>query len=111
MSEQKTLNIIQALSSKRNRNLFRGNLLGRILRRKLSLQLLLNGELSVKESLWSIVPGRFRPKKFLSSGSDFVFPLLKRFFGDDHRFNPVDFFGYKLNYLPLGETNKEKINE
>lgn len=111
MSEQKTLDIVRALSSPQNRNLFGGGWLGRILRRKLSLQLLLSGELSIKEALWSVLPGRFRPKKILSNGSTFVFPLLKRFFGNDHRFNPVDFFGCKLNYLPLGETKKGEINK
>lgn len=111
MSEKKFLDIIQVLSSKRNRNLFRGDWLGRILRRKLSLQLLLSGELSLREVLWSILPGRFRPKNFLPNSSDFAFPLLKRFFGDDHRLNPVYFFGYKLNYLPLEETNEGKIKK
>ncbi|MFA5024669.1 MAG: FkbM family methyltransferase [Patescibacteria group bacterium] len=111
MAEKKILDIIQALSSKRNKNLFRGDLLGRILRRKLSLQLLLDGELSVKEAFWSFLPGHFRPKKLLPNGSDFVFPLLKRFFGDDHFFNPVDFFGYKLNYLPLAEMNRGEVDK
>lgn len=111
MSEKKILDIIQALSSKNNRNLFRGDWLGRILRRKLSLQLLLSGELSAKEALWSVLPGHFRPKKFLPNSSDFVFPLLKRFFGDDYRLNPVYFFGYKLNYLPLAEMTRGEINK
>lgn len=111
MSEQKTLDIVQALSSPQNRNLFGGGWLGKILRRKLSLQLLLNGELNAEESFWSILPGRFRSQKTLLSNSNFAFPFLKRFFGDSQNFSPVDFFGCKLNYLPLGENNKKEINK
>ena len=113
MKEKKYLDIIQAYLSLKKKNLFSRNWRGKFLRRKLILQLLLNGELSLEEALLGILPGRFRTriKKFIPHNSDFSIPFLKRFFGEDYYFNPVYFLGYKLYYLPLEETNERQINK
>lgn len=103
MAEKKNLDIIQALSSKKNRNLFRGDIIGKILRRELVVELFFKRRLGLVEAFRAMLPWRLQALKIFSNDFDFSALLTKHFFKDKNsRFEPISFLGCELNYLSSG---------
>ncbi len=108
MSEKKNLDIVQTLSFPRNRGLFRNDWQGKIVRRALIGELFLRGKLGVAETFRGLLP--WRAPLFKGWRNDFDYSsLLAGYFLKDknYAFNPVNFLGYELNYLPVDFTGAD----
>lgn len=105
MSEEKKLDIVQALSSQRNRDLFRNDWRGKIVRRALIGGLFFKGDLGAVEAFRGLLPWRAP----LSNDFDYSSLIVRHFLKDkNYAFNPVNFLGYELNYLPTDFTGDDE---
>ncbi len=108
MNEKKYLDIVQTLSLKKNRNLFRGDLVGKLMRRKFIIKEFFRGKLKLADALFGVLPWRLISSKKFSNNFNISSLLANHFLGAGYYHHPIDFLEYKLHYLSSDSVNDQE---
>lgn len=107
--KEQYLDILRVLLQKENKLLLGSSFRSKLFRKRLVFQRFFNGQTSLSQTFWSILPESLRPKKTLHKWEDDLdIEIMFRYIFSDYPEEPVNLLGYQTYYFPQRKVTKRE---